>query len=496
MLLRHLALLMVLGCAGPRPAPAPEATPRTPEATPAITTLRVPLASEPHAADPHRHVAHGPTRTLIALIHTGLQTMDGERVAPGLADVSTADGVRWTIRLRADASFHDGRPVSSDDVVRSLDRARSDEVDEPARARTLLRRLVGLERVDPRTVHATLASPDYTFPHTLAHPLTYVVHPDDPTIGTGPYRLSERSDALVVLRAAGDAAVDRVELRWDLSRADAIEAFRRGELDLVHGLDRETFEGLANDPELAERRHVAPTLQVWGVAFRTDRPPYDAVEVRRAIARAVCPDALQVPGRPPLTRLYPPRLSMGESSGVACDPEAARATFEALDAPLPIAMARGTEVYGEHLERSLAAAGAQVELRYVPYGEYLSQARAGALPAFMWGWDPYLAHPVDYAERLFASDGVGSERFVHENLSAHRDPTLDAQLQEARAEPDEARRRARYLEAEARILDQAPWAFLVGKDRLELVQPWVHDYVGGHGEGEAYRRLRLSPRAR
>lgn len=127
-----------------------------------------------------------------------------------------AEGARvWHLSLRRDARFHDGRPLTSQDVLASLARHRRGP------ASWVLDRIETLEAQGPHAVLAMLREGDADFPFLLADP-RLVIGPEGRLdgIGTGLYRLAG-------VQSPDRLRLDRVEGHWKDGRAgwfDAVEA--------------------------------------------------------------------------------------------------------------------------------------------------------------------------------------------------------------------------------------------------------------------------------
>jgi peptide/nickel transport system substrate-binding protein len=96
---------------------------------------------------------------LSALVFSGLmrEKADGSLV-PDLADhyqIST-DGTKYTFHISPKAEFHDGRPVTADDVIFTVKAAENPDLKSPKRANW---EGVDVQKIDDRTVAFTLKSP-------------------------------------------------------------------------------------------------------------------------------------------------------------------------------------------------------------------------------------------------------------------------------------------------------------------------------------------------
>jgi peptide/nickel transport system substrate-binding protein len=101
------------------------------------------------------------------------------------------DGTQWTIRVRSGITFHDGRPLTSADVIASLRVFAKASI---SAANFTFMDAAGLKALDTHTVLVPLHKPVFIFPAFLAtSPSAFVVpadfnpaHPGRP-IGTGPF---------------------------------------------------------------------------------------------------------------------------------------------------------------------------------------------------------------------------------------------------------------------------------------------------------------------
>lgn len=154
-----LAVIVVLsllqGVAGCRRQPAPSVV------TTGVQqggTVRLALVGQVASLDPLQAVSPA-ERALAGVLFSALAGVDGRgEVFPDLAVgwAGGRGGAYWTVRLRPDAVWHDGQPVTSDDVLFSL--------------RLHPYALPGLtwQKVDNRTVRFFLNHPDAGFPYWLA----------------------------------------------------------------------------------------------------------------------------------------------------------------------------------------------------------------------------------------------------------------------------------------------------------------------------------------
>ncbi|WP_431046569.1 ABC transporter substrate-binding protein [Streptomyces sp. P1-3] len=198
---------------------------------------------------------------------------------------------RWTVTLR-EATFHDGRPVTADDVLYSYRR-----IADPKRA---FRAKASLEPIDlgasrakgKRVIEFRLKRPTAEFPNVLAAFGAYIVPKgaeefDKHPIGSGPFRfVSFAPGRSTVLKAYGDywegaPHLDELEFVVANEESARINALLGGQIEYAHELNPATaraHEG-KGQVEIVRLRNSA----MQGFAMKTDRAPFDDKRVRQAL---------------------------------------------------------------------------------------------------------------------------------------------------------------------------------------------------------------------
>lgn len=262
----------------------------------------IPLLNDP-VADPVG-------RTLISLLFEGLTRIGSDGlIEPALAEGYTVDatGEIYTFTLRPGLRWHDGTPITADDVVFTFRTLQTLEAaGEPALAsfwRTAL-----IERVDTRTVRVTLSGPFAPFPSLArvpilpAHLLRGLSPAEWPAsefarrlVGSGPFRMTElRSDAAILTANPtyynGRPFLDQIELRFVSTAEAAIAALSRGE---VTGFAERWGTNLATvDPPGEEQRLALPMDEYTLLTFNLRLPLFQEIPLRRALALGLDRDAL------------------------------------------------------------------------------------------------------------------------------------------------------------------------------------------------------------
>jgi peptide/nickel transport system substrate-binding protein len=193
----------------------------------------------------------------------------------------------WTIRLREDAVFHDGRPFGADDVVATLRLHR-------AAGAGLGARIAQVRRLGPHEVQIVLREANPALPFLLADPQLIMLPAHAPEAamvagnGTGLYRMEPgATEARAVLRRVerhwrdGQAGwFDRVEILTIRDPKARFEALKAGRVDAVNMADPAW--------EAEARRHGRIALaEVRGPGFLEIAVEGAPPEAGRALAGAV-----------------------------------------------------------------------------------------------------------------------------------------------------------------------------------------------------------------
>ncbi|HEY4511290.1 MAG TPA: peptide ABC transporter substrate-binding protein, partial [Candidatus Paceibacterota bacterium] len=291
---------------------------------------------------------------LTALIYSGLmkKTQAGDMV-PDLAasyEISP-DGRTYTFILKDEITFHDGRPVTADDVAFTITRAQDASLKSPRRAAWVG---VEMEVLDPSRIQFTLKQsypsflenatigilPKHIWNDLAGDEFTFSNYNTNP-IGSGPYRIKEIatntggipvSYKLVAFKqyAGGRPFIDSITMRFYSSEDKLLEAWQRGEVDAINSITPRHAKNIGNAGERIER---ATLPRVFGVFFNQDANPlFVNREVKEALLlatdrTAIIDDVLSGYGKPVMGPI-PFDNEKGESITHAADNEAARKLLE------------------------------------------------------------------------------------------------------------------------------------------------------------------------
>src|SRR2546423_4427633 len=442
------------------------------------------------------------------LVFSGLTRFD--RDGSIVADLASsyevdASGKTWTFVIRSDASWHDGAPVTADDVLYTVgllqDRGYTGPFAESFRGVAVAALGTKIVRFTLPDAYAPFAG-STTVPLLPAHLLGQVTFPqlarqgfNTKPVGTGPFKVSDVDTHQVTLVRADDfyrtkparsrAYLDKIVLRFYRDESEALAALARGEVDATGGLS----------PQDAGRARTLRSVDLFSLPtndftalFLNVRPAKAVFRdrvVRQAIASAIDRGkVLQVAadGRGSVADEFVPSTSWAFVKDVprfAFSASDARAQLDAADwtdhdgdgirdkggVPLKFAIATSDEpqrlAAARPIADDLSNVGMRVDVRALPFGELVDRvARQRDFDALLVGItvgndpDPY---PFFHSSQL--SD-------PGDDFSGYSTLPMDRLLEQARRTADQAKRRALFAQIWNAIAADIPVVFLYYSDYL------------------------------
>jgi peptide/nickel transport system substrate-binding protein len=245
-----------------------------------------------------------PFGILYALHDAVVRPLPGQKMAPSLAEswTESRDGLTYEFKLRRGLKFHNGDPLTAEDVKFSYDRYKG------AGAKELQAHVRQVDVVDAHTVRFHLREPwpDFmTFYGTTATaagivvPRKYVTQVGDDgfkrhPIGAGPYKfVSHRPGVDVVLDAWPEhhrrsPHVKRLTMKSVPEGTTRVAMLKNGEADIAFALDGEDAENVRRDPrlQLVPSKHAS----IYWIEFAEQwdpKSPWHDRRVRLAVNHAL-----------------------------------------------------------------------------------------------------------------------------------------------------------------------------------------------------------------
>ena len=398
------------------------------------------------------------------MFYNGLTTLD-EQLAPRMAlaeSFDTTDAISWTIKLRKDVVFHDGKPFTSADVVYSLTRHKLPQTG--SKVLTIAQQFEEVKATGSHEVQIRLVSPNADLPAILATTHFLIVRDGTTDFaianGTGPFKCAEFQPGVRSIAARnasywkpGLPYLDEIEFFSIPDEAARISALLAGDVDLINPVNPRSVSRILDSDkvELME----TPTGGYTNLIMRDDLGPVqnpefvlamkhllDRKQINRAAFRGYGKIANDQPIAPS-NRYYFAGLPQREY-----DPEKAKFHLQKsglAGRSLPIVAseaATGSLDIAQLLQLSAQQIGLKLDIKRVPADGYWS--------------NHWMKHPLGFGNigarptadlmfSLFYKSDAGN------NESGWKNEQFDQLLAAARGETDEAKRKQMYADMQVLV---------------------------------------------
>ncbi len=455
-----------------RPGALQEASPAAP-----AETLTIDLAAEPPSLDP-AIVYDVDSWSVVHSLYDALVQYgpDGE-LEPLLAESLTLiDPLTYEIRLREGITFHNGEPLDARSVSFSVARLQAPETG--SQLADTFKVIERVEEVDPLTARLKLTQPAPWLPSQMAVWLALL--PPEQTaaagdeigvqpVGTGPYRfVAWEPGAAIELEAnpeyfagspKGQPSARRVSFRVVPDASTRVADLLANSAHIIRSVPVDQVERV----EVAGAAVIVQLLSgsAW-IRIPTDVAPFDDVRVRLALNLAVdvetIVEALLAGDGQPLPNFFA-APGLGYDSALAphpYDPDRARALLR--EAGYGEGFATILEYSSDEREEiataiagMLAEVGVEVELRPTEKATFNATWADPAAPPLRFAtWRP-LFDPYTLLSLVVSDQGF---------LSRHANPAVQALIDAAASETDEARRAELYRQLGVVLRDEPAAIYL------------------------------------
>ena len=479
-------------------------------------------SADPESLDPHKtstvYEAH-----ILRDLFEGLVMQDqNAEMIPGAAESWTVsdDGTVYTFKLRQGATWSDGSPVTAEDFVYAFRR-----LEDPATGAEYASMLyvvkngeevntgkakpeeLGVKAVDDQTFEVTLKSPTPYFLEMLTHQSTYPVNRaaieklgDDwikpgNLVSNGAYTLAEfiPNDHIKLVKNpkfhdAANVKIDVVNYFPTEDRSTAIKRFEAGELDSNDDIPTEQMTDLK--AKFGDQLRIGPYLGTYYYAIKTDKAPWDNVELRNAISMAIDRDFLaekvwqnsMIPGYsmvPPGIEGYESAMaSFADKSQIDREDEA-KAILEKLgygpNNPLKMEIRYNTSENHKNtavaIQEQLKPLGVEVSLINTDTKTHYSLLeQKGDFDVARAGWIADYKDPESFL-------GI-SRKASGNNYANYNSPKFEELMDQAAAAGGKPEERLKYLsEAERVLVDDVPNLPLLYYSYKNLISPKLTGFV-------------------
>lgn len=432
--------------------------------------------------DPGLAASSVPTFNLRAFGDTLVEVTPDGKIENRLAESveATSDAKTWMFKIRNGVEFHNGKSLTAEDVMKTLERHSDKESKSGALG---IMRGIEAMKVEGNTVSVTLATPNADLPYLMAD-YHLVIQPeggmDNPGagIGTGPYTID-----------VDEPGVRHVAQKnpnyWDDSRghADTLELFvlndatartaalQSGQVHMINRVEPKTAHLLDRAPNLSVKTVSGPGHYVF--IMHVDTAPFDNNDLRMALKHAINRREMvdkvlrgygSVGNDIPINASYP--LFDDTISQREYDPAKAAEYYKKSGhdgSPIILRVAGvafpGAVDAAALFQQSAKAAGIPLEIKREPNDGYWSE---------VWNAEPFCAsywagRPVQ--DQMYSTAYLSTADW---NDTRFENADFDRMLNEAKGELDQDKRKALYSKM-AHLL----------RDEGGLICPMFNDFVEG-----------------
>lgn len=260
--------------------------------------IKVRINDDPDFLDPHLATASISFQMILNMFEGLVAPETDGTLKPAVAETYevSEDGLTYTFKLRENIKFHNGDPVTIEDVTYTFDRLMGTTSGEPLAS--IYKNVGSLETPDDKTFVITLTEPDSNFLYSLTALHAAIIpasnegqHNEHP-IGTGPFQFVSYSPGANLILAKSDhywkeglPYLDKVSFIFQPDDQSALLGLQAGELDLTRVLAHQIPE-VENNFNLNHQDNNSALV----ITMNLEREPFNDIKVRQAINYAINKD--------------------------------------------------------------------------------------------------------------------------------------------------------------------------------------------------------------
>lgn len=416
---------------------------------------------------------------------------------------SSADAKTWTFKIRKGVTFHDGKPMTADDVRATIERHAGKDSKSGA--------LGVLGDIDTLTVQGddfivTLKEANADLPYLMSD-YHLIIQPgggkDAPEagVGTGPYKIASHEPGVREVGARYDGYwnadkfghADQVEILVINDSFARTAALQGGQVHMMNRVEPKVISHVKRIPNISIRNIAGSAHYVFAAQCNT--APFDNADLRLALKYAIDRQELvdkilagygSVGNDIPVNKAYP--LFSDDIEQRAFDPEKAAFHYKKSGHSGPIVLQTSDVAFPGAVDaavlfqNSAAKAGITIDVKREPGDGYWAQVwNKAPFSASYWVGRP--TQDQQYSTAYLSSADWNETRFFR--------PDFDKLVKAARAELDTTKRKAMYRQMALMVRDDGGAIIPVFNDWIDAVS----DTVGGyepHPAGELMSGLALA----
>ena len=445
-----------------------------------LSTFRVAVSADGTSLDPIDYNDVFSENILKQIFDTLLDKAPNGDLVNGLAEsLERPDNKTLVIKIREGVKFSNGDPLTVEDVIFSLNR-----VAECDQFGYIFKNIDtdNLRKIDDTTLEIKLKEPDATILEALAHPASSIISQKDleekgenfreNPIGTGPFVLDKwtKLDSVTFKRNEnywGDKpSIENLVFKVIPEASQRIIELESGGVDMAFQIAPNDIKKVEENPDLKLDRKLDNSVHF--VSFNTVKPPFDNINARLAMTKAIDMDTIfktvyQGVGKRATSNVNPNfKYSIADSiEPTKVDKEEAKRLFA------EAGMTEGTTIkiyvndnqqrndVAQMMKEQLTEYGINLEIVKLEWGALVEALKNKEDDMFIMSWTP--AEDTHYEfYQPFHSDGKGNGPNFNDFGNAAIDVLIDAGAREF----DDAKRGAIYKEAQELVNKELPWMYI------------------------------------
>lgn len=439
---------------------------------------------------------------VICNITEGLMMIDGKgAVQPLLAEkYDHPDALTYIYTLRTDVKFHDGTPLTVDDVLASIARVQNTAIASPMS--WMYDPTESIAKTGDNQITIKLKTASSTFQYVVATTAGHVMpkklidsSPDQPIvepIGTGPYKFVKWDagseidlEKNATYWQAGKPFFDKAVFKIVPDATARVTGLKTGELNIFREIPPDQLAAVKALPDVTVQDVVGYTINM--IAMVNNKPPFNDPKIREAVSKAIdyasiMTNLVQSTGVQAGATTVPQSLTNSTevnnvTVAVKYDVEGAKAALAASTQPngfettLTVDAESSLRVAeAQAVQQMLQAINIKANINKIPQADRITLLQSGDYEGMVfheWGAD--FPDTIAMLLPLFHSRNFPPQN----NQSFYSNPAVDKLLDDADAEFDETKRGQMLVDAQKQIaadmpvvwLDHPKW-FLAMKNNL------------------------------
>lgn len=434
-------------------------------------SLTIGIDSDAVALDPLR-VNDTLTMSILSNVYEPLVRMNNDsEIVPALATKweNSDDGLEYTFTLRTDATFHNGDPITAEDVKYSLEAAVESSYTGP-----YMNFIDKVEVLDEKTVKVTL---QYAYAPFLALCTTYsqVVKEDfykdgevdmaKNPIGSGPYKFKKWAQGDKIEFEAYDGyyqgapAIKNLTYSIIPNSSTAALALESGEIDMSLNVATADIKAMKDKKGITMLEDPSSAFYFIGMNTKVDK--LSDVRVRQAISKCInkqnlIDGALDGYGVPTNTFIAEGVLGYDpDFDPLPYDVEGAKKLMKEAGYPdgfkLSISIPENRSKHAQIIQSDLAQIGIDLTIDIIETGKFWDDLENLDYEMMIMGWSYMVMDPDVGYYSLYKKDDMAG------NYTGFGNEKTDGLLAAGRTETDQKKRAEIYAELEKIVQTAAPY---------------------------------------